>query len=187
MLLHNVFVFSTTFAVHSKLCSTYVTSSWCTFHMLPFYSCFINVLITVILNIVLFASWLALHGFFSLKCISHHGNFPHKFGDFHMGASYVRKLIQQDLCCLALVILNKVEIWHPTLCVLAVGISTLPTSVNWSLIIPWPLLQALTFSALPPTKAIGAHRKLLLAHLLPNYITLGSKHSDCFHLLSSLL
>ena len=148
MLLHNVFVFSTTFAVHSRSCSTYVASSWCIFHVLPLYSCFINVLITVILNIVLFASWLALHAFLSLKYISYHENFPHKFGDFHMGASYVRKLIHQDLCCLALVILNKVEIWHPALCLLGVGISALPKSVNWSLIIPWPLLQALTFSAL---------------------------------------
>ena len=148
MLLHNVFVFSTTFAVHSRSCSTYVASSWCIFHVLPFYSCFINVLITVILNIVLFASWLALHAFLSLKYISHHENFPHKFGNFHMGASYVRKLIHQDHCCLALVILNKVEIWHPALWLLGVGISALPKSVKWSLIIPWPLLQALTFSAL---------------------------------------
>ena len=149
MLLHNIFVFSTTFAVHSRSCSTYVESSWFIFHVLPFYSCFINVLITVILHIVLFASWFVLHAL--LEYISHRGNIPHKFANFHMGTSYARKLIHQDLCCLVLVILNKVELWHPALGLLGVGISTLLKSVNWGLIIPWPLPQALTFSALAPS------------------------------------
>lgn len=53
-------------------------------------------------------------------------DFSSQILDFQMGASYVRKLIHQDLCCLAPMIPNKIEIYHPAGCLLGVGISALP-------------------------------------------------------------
>lgn len=85
--------------------------------------------------------------------------------------SYVEKaLFSKIFCCLGSVDFNKVEIWHPQR--LAVGdiYSTYIRKLKSDNTLT--LLQALTFFCLPPTKAIGAHRKLLLAHLLPNDISL---------------